>query len=239
MFYKKEEGFCESQLYTPEYINSVTSLSISYFGYYGLKYNNHNNTNAYLLYSILIINGIMSFLYHWTNYLGFGYLDRLTMVLIMYPSLTSCINEISYLYNYNKKYLLFAGQTYITTILIFTTFNNKNIFNFLFGIFLLSITYFMILINRKRFNIDYRLSQLINNGVIGILLIYFAIISWLITEILCDYFWFLKYSQGHALWHIFIGFGGYLISLICVGLSLNRNKTLNQYKINYLSIQKI
>lgn len=180
----------------------------------------------------MIINGITSFLYHLTNYLGFGYLDRLSMVLIIYPSLISCINEVSYLYHYNIKNLLFASQLYLTIIITFAAFNSKEIFNILFAIFLLSITYFMILVNRKRFIINYKLRQLINNGVIGVMLIYFAILAWIITEKLCTYIWFLKYLQGHALWHICIGFGGYLISLVSIGLSLER-------KIFYINIKLI
>lgn len=73
-FFKYDHSFCEAKLWgkAPEYVNSFTSLFISLVGLYGIKVNKHSNNYVFLLYSALIINGIMSFFYHWTNQIGWG-----------------------------------------------------------------------------------------------------------------------------------------------------------------------
>ena len=235
-FNSYDHSFCESKLWdgSSEYINSLTSLFISYIGYYGLKYNHHLNNDVFLLYSALLINGICSFLYHWTNYLGWGYFDRFSMVLIAYPCVVGGLKEISYLYKFDNKinkFMTVLTQIYFTFLITFCALDYEKIFNNLFGIFLGLILVFMIMVNFKRNEIDKKIHKLINWGFIGVSMIAIAGISWIIIENLCDVYSIMKYTHGHAIWHIFVSLGGYLSSLLLVGLSISRNEVLPFYYI--------
>jgi hypothetical protein len=243
-FFQFDHSFCEAKLWNgpPEYINSLTSIIISIIGIYGLINNHHNNYNIYLLYSSLIINGITSFFYHWNNQLGWGLLDRFSMILIAISSIYGGFIELSYLYKLNnnsKKIFALLSILYFTILLTVCGLGYEEIFNTLFGIFLALIIFSMYLINKKADIINSQIHKLIKNGIIGIILITIAGISWILIEKLCNTVSIMKYLQGHAIWHIFVSFGGYLISILLVGLNLDRKNILNQYYINEKFIKQI
>ena len=78
-----DHSFCESRILgMPEYLNSITSLFIVFFGTYGL----YKSTNIILdiLYNILIILGIGSISYHFTGTIGWGLLDEIPMILSIF-----------------------------------------------------------------------------------------------------------------------------------------------------------
>jgi hypothetical protein len=241
MYLRKEFGtydhsFCESKLWggPPEYINSITSLFISYIGFYGLKNNHHLNNEVFMLYSALLINGICSFFYHWTNNLGWGYFDRISMVLIAYPSIIGGIKEITYLYkieNWKNKLFLTLTQLYFTLIITFCALDYEKLFNNLFGVYLGFILVFIFMVNYKKEFLDNKIKKLINFGFIGVSMIALAGISWIIIENLCDVYSLMKYTHGHAVWHIFVSLGGYLASLLLVGLSIDRKDLLPYHYI--------
>jgi hypothetical protein len=231
-----DHSFCESKLWggPPEYINSMTSLFISFIGCYGLIKNNHLNNEVFMLYSAFIINGIASSLYHWTNYLGWGYFDRFSMVLIAYPSIVGGLKELTYLYKFENKLnkvFITLIQLYFTLIITFCALDYEQLFNNLFGFFLGFILIFMIMVNNKRELLNDKIKVLINYGFIGVTMIAIAGISWIVIENLCDKYWIMKYTHGHAIWHIFVSFGGYLVSLLLTGLSIDRKDMLPYYYI--------
>ncbi len=241
-FLSYDHSFCEALLYggPPEYINAFTSLYISFVGLYGIKNNYHSINDIFLLYSALLINGIASFAYHWTNYLGFGIFDRCSMILIAYPSINAGIKEFVYMYKINdknKKILLFLNQLYFTCLISFCALGYEETFNGLFGIFLGLILIFMILINRKKNQyIEYNIDKYMICGFIGVAMIITAGISWILIEKFCHSYSIMKYLQGHALWHIFVSSGGYLSSLILTSLSLKRKNILPVHNLHIFSI---
>jgi hypothetical protein len=241
-FTQYDHSFCEASIYggPPEYFNSLTSLFITYVGYYGLKYNFHSNNDIFLLYAALLINGITSCAYHWTNYLGFGLLDRGSMILIAYPSISAGIKELNHLYNFsytNNKLLLLFNQIYFTFLITTFGLGYEETFNGLFGFFLAYILIFLFMINHKKsYFLDRKIKQYILGGFVGVGMILIAGISWIIIEKLCNRYTIMKYLQGHAVWHIFVSSGGYLASLLLTSLSIYRKKMLPWYNLNDLHI---
>jgi hypothetical protein len=242
-FLDYDHSFCEATLYgkAPEYINAFTSLFISLVGLIGIKYNHHHIYDIYILYSALLLNGIFSFGYHWTNNIGFGHLDRYTMILIAYASISGGLKEIHYLYKLsNKSYktAIFLQQTYITILMVLCALKYLEIFNALFGIFLGLILVFIKLVDNKKSELNYKIINTIKYAWYGICMISFAGISWIIIEKLCNTFNIMKYLHGHAFWHIFVSFGGYLTSLLIVNLALERKKILPKYNFHNLVFKK-
>lgn len=241
-FTQYDHSFCEASIYggPPEYFNSLTSLFITYVGFYGLKNNFHFNNDIFLLYSALFINGLTSCAYHWTNYLGFGLLDRGSMILIAYPSISAGIKELNHLYNFsslNNKLLLLFNQLYFTILITTFGLGYEELFNGFFGAFLAFILIFLFMVYNKRYYLhDNKIKQYIIGCFIGVFMILIAGISWIIIEKLCDRYSIMKYLQGHALWHIFVSSGGYLASLLLTSLSIYRNKMLPWYNMNDLYI---
>jgi len=242
-FFQFDHSFCEAKIYggPPEYINSITSLFISYMGYYALKNNDHLNNDIYLLYAALFLNGFVSCAYHWTNYLGFGLLDRFSMVLIAYPAVCACFKELGHLYNINmniRKHFLILKQLYFTLLITTCSFGYEEIFNSLFGIFLGGSIIFIWLVNKKKDELNKKVKVLLKNSYIGLLFMLFAGIFWIFVEKFCDTFSIMKYIQGHAIWHIGVSLGGYLISLLLVGISLDRKHQLPLYNVSDKSINQ-
>lgn len=219
-FYSYDHPFCEVNIYgsPPEYINCLSALFISFIGMFAIYFNIYNKdiTN---LYMALIINGITSFYYHYTNIIGWGLMDRFSMVLIA----NSCMNIfLSILQKMNiNKYILITFRllltSYITFLLTACGLHHEDLFNNLFGIFLGSLILFMIFISltRYRFRIP---RNIFNNGWKGIGIIALGGIVWIITENYCHSIFLMKYLLGHAIWHVCVGFGGYLISLVALSL---------------------
>lgn len=239
-FFKYDHSFCEALIYgsAPEYFNSFTSLFISLIGFLGLYYNYHTINDMFILYSALLINGLASCAYHWTNYIGFGLFDRCSMILIAIPCINAGIKELVYLYNLHintNKILLFLNQVYFTFLITFCALGYEETFNGLFGVFLGLILVFIILVYKKTYHI-YRIHRYISYGILGISMIFIAGVSWIIIEKLCHTVPFMRFLHGHALWHIFVSLGGYLASLLLTALSLHRKRALPIYNLNRFSI---
>lgn len=234
-----DHSFCESKILgLPEYINSITSLFISFFGIYGLC-NKINDNFVDMLYSMLFIIGIGSFGYHYTGNIGWGLCDEIPMIL-----------------------LVFLNMIYVNNIYNELTLNNCNII--IYKIKLIIILFFMILfiicdtmsIFRLLFPIIFTLSSLyLCNDIYNIIILtkkdilYFfynnmkiVILSgliWIITELPCKYINYKILLLGHPLWHLFIGYGFYNILQIIYYVKLqilykNRIKYNLQYNKFYL-----
>ena len=214
-YYAFDHSFCELTLYEspPEYVNSYTSLFLSFVGVFGFVMNPQIH-DVNLIYSAFVANGLTSFFYHYTNQIGWGLMDRFSMVMIA----TSCNNvfikmlemkKIGYFYN-----LLRCGNMWITIYLLTVTgLHNEDLFNILFGFFLTSLFILMIFLELYKFKLEIP-HKILNYGWKGVLLILCAGIFWLVTEKLCSYHFIIKYLFGHAFWHIGVGLGGYYITLI-------------------------
>ena len=242
-FYTKDHPFCEYYIYnnpdkmatnTPEYFNSFSSLFISFIGLFGLIYNNYV-TEVNYLYISLIVNGLTSFMYHWTNNIGWGLMDRFSMIL--FPLYTfHIINKIMRKFNLRKTphfIYKFFTTLYVTVLFTITGLHNEEFFNMTFGIYLLNLLFILLYVSfiDKKINIE---PKILNIGWKGIGYIIISGIAWILTEIYCHDIWIFKYLMGHTFWHYFVSLGGYYISLIPVSIIKNKRKIRYMMKIPYL-----
>jgi hypothetical protein len=235
MFTNKLNGFCEGQIYggPPEYINAFTSLTMLFIGLIGLKNNIHTNRNIQMLFSSLTINGAASFLYHWTNYYGWGLFDALTMILIAIFGTCAMMEEIQYLYNIRHPTLktTLLPMTYFTIMLGAPGLGYDGLFRIMFGSFLIIIAITLAIIYDKLIKIDNLSYHILNNAYIGVLYVIMAAICWIIIEVNCNLYYFVKYLPGHAFWHIFISYGCYHVSLLLI--ALHNHRTGGAYVYNH------
>jgi len=224
-----DHSFCESKLFNngPEYISCLTALFISFIGFFGL-FMNKTEENTLFLYFSLIINGVTSSLYHYNHYIGWGLMDRYSMILISAYCFQIFFKVIE---NNNTKIshvIKFISVLYLVFIQTFAGLHQENYFNNMFGFFLVSILIFVIKIS----HVDYKINhKLINLAFKGIFLITIGGISWIVTENLCESFSIMKFLLGHAIWHICVALGGYYISL--VPIYINYTEVLLRPKLRY------
>jgi len=227
-----DHNFCESTIYStdqhPEYANAISSLFISWIGYMGLT-NPHNNFSTIMLYSSLFINGITSCAYHYWNTIGWGLLDRMSMVLIAMSSTYLFVRHIEVFLlldnwtHYEKitKLIHVVVISYFTLLFTIGGLHWETTFNVLFGLFLVSLAIYMWLVDKHKVHL--KLPHLVVSfGWTGVGHILKSGIFWILTEIGCNHIGFLKYLFGHVWWHVFVSYGGYLISLIPMYLHMNR-----------------
>lgn len=244
-----DHNFCESLIYSnvphPEYLNSISSLFITFIGLNGLCKLNIDKLHKIFL-SSLVINGITSYFYHYYNSIGWGLMDRMSMILIAISSIFTLIfqlDKIIELSNLLESFIYLLIISYFTILLTITSLHMEDIFNMLFGLFLSSSLIYMYLINKHKKKL-YIPDEIIKFGWNGIIYIGSSGFFWILTENLCTNIWFIKYLFGHIWWHVFVSYGGYLFSLVSNFLYL-KNKTTNNifirrdfYNIPYLIEEK-
>jgi hypothetical protein len=239
-----DHNFCESSIYSegqhPEYMNSLSSLFISFIGINALLKSNINLLLAFL-YSSLIVNGVTSCFYHYYNNIGWGLMDRMSMILIAQSSTNLFINTLNYIIVLQRLKLVnikvfFIKMVNILSIIYFTILfsiaglHNEKLFNIMFAIFLFSIVGFMYIINLNyiRLGLPYEVLLL---GWKGIIYITTSGVFWIVTENLCHDIFYIKYLFGHVWWHIFVSYGGYLVSLIPWYMYMDRILLISKYNI--------
>ena len=245
-FNNYDHNFCESSIYSnnkhPEYINALSSLFITFIGINALVkqlvYRERGyELNSFLhsiLYSALIVNGIASSLYHYYNNIGWGVMDRISMIIIAMSSVIlfqSIINSILILEKYKNIIIInniinIIITSYFTILFTIAGLHMESLFNIMFSFFLIFLVFMVYIINTHfiMLEIPYQLVILSNRGILYVTI---SGIFWIITELLCNKFTFIKYLFGHVWWHIFVSYGGYLISLIPLYVYMKQNN----YKI--------
>ena len=224
-----DHSFCESKLFNdgPEYISCLTALFISFIGFFGIVMNQTEENTLFLYYS-LIINGVTSSLYHYNHYIGWGLMDRYSMILISVYCFKIFFKVLEHNNTKISHIIKFISVLYLVYIQTFAGLHQENYFNNMFGFFLVSILIFVIKIS----NVDYNFNpKLIDLAFKGIFLITIGGVSWIITENLCHSFGIMKYLLGHAIWHICVALGGYYISL--VPIYINYKEVLLRPKLRY------
>ena len=111
----------------------------------------------------------------------------------------------------NGIHLLVCG--YFTILLAIAGLHMESVFNVLFGLFLASLVVFMLLVNKHQQSLKIT-DQIVKYGWDGIKYITLSGVFWILTENLCTHIWFIKYLFGHVWWHVFVSYGGYLVSLV-------------------------
>lgn len=213
-FHQFDHNFCESTIYSdgphPEYFNAFSSLFITFIGLNALR-KPHLSIFLSIMYSCLSVNGVLSFLYHYYNSIGYGLLDRMSMILL---GLSTSYN----LYTTSKRHfqISFYGNILIHLCMIsFYSFlltvaglHNEVLFNALFTGFLGSIVIYIYAIEK------YVEKRIIAFGWKGVRYIFASAIFWITTEGLCGHLPFIKYLFGHVFWHVFVSYGGYCVSIV-------------------------
>jgi len=226
-----DHSFCEMNIYgkSPEYINSFSSLCLTFFGLFGLIMHNRLH-DIKMIYTAMIFNGIASFMYHYSNQLGWGLLDRFSMILIALPCYSIAIRvlEVFNFCSFFYDILRFVVITYLSYLMTIVGLHQEELFNTLFAIFLVNLFIFVVFIQiyNKKLEIP---KEIVNYSCKGILLIIIAGAFWIMTEKFCNTHWIIKYLFGHTIWHFCIAYGGYLLTLVPIYL-FDRYKYL---KIDY------
>ena len=233
-----DHNFCEATLYStgqhPEYLNAISSLFITFVGLNGMR-KPHLTFLLSLVYACLSVNGVLSFLYHYYNSIGYGLLDRMSMVLLAlnttYMFVQSLKNEHSIILSNTRNILLHVTIiSYYSMLLTVAGLHKEILFNIMFALFLGSIVYYMYKIhllsnntvsssaepnNLKFIALLNKIPLKIHNiGWKGVRYIVYSGIFWLSTEALCYQFSFIKYLFGHVWWHVFVSYGGYMVSIV-------------------------
>jgi len=236
-----DHNFCESSIYSsdphPEYLNALSSLFTTFIGINGL-FKPHLSFYLILLYSSLIVNGITSCLYHYYNTIGFGLLDRMSMIIIAINSVnlfTPSINKIIIIDKWKYINLIYISiiilcTSYFTLLFTIAGLHMETLFNIMFGLFLGSLLIFIYLFKKHYYKLEIPY-ELIVLGQKGIVYITLSGLFWIITEHMCHYSDYIKYLFGHVWWHLFVSYGGYLISLIPNYIDLNKHQRLSENKI--------
>lgn len=227
-FHQFDHNFCESTIYSsnphPEYFNAISSLFITFIGLNAIRKPNIHVFIS-LMYSCLAINGVLSYLYHYYNSIGYGLLDRMSMVLLSYN--TTYVFYITlkragvFQPSFSKNVLInLLIVFYYSFLLTIAGLHKEILFNILFAMFLVSIVGYIYFVSIKT-HID---PTVLTIGWKGVKCIVFSGVFWLTTEGLCSHLFFIKYLFGHVWWHIFVSYGGYLVSIVPSYLFLDRVK---------------
>jgi hypothetical protein len=218
-----DHNFCEGKLYgSPEYYNSFSSLFITYFGLLGL-YKTNNDLMIQIIYALLSVNGISSFMYHWTGNIGYALYDEYPMILALFLGNIYVENLIpSY---YKKSKILFNINLMIIYLVIDVMENQRLIFPYYFASGLIIVLYN---IHRLVNNIYYK--SIINHSYNTNYYIYVIIssaITWGLTEINCNSNNRILYDRlyliGHPMWHFMISYGFYNLIQIVYNVKMYLN----------------
>jgi hypothetical protein len=216
-----DHPFCEFYVYNkaPEYVNAATSLMLVYYGLKGLVFF-HGTQNQRMLYMAFLVNGMTSCMYHSTNWIGWGLMDRFSMVLIAwncYMLFLDVLRAHTRLWSFVFDWLRFLLTMYMTAILTIAGLHNEPLFDTMFGVFLGSLVFVLGVVScmPRRFPLSV---TLLKGGWKGVGYIGIAGAFWILTEKWCHSYATLKYAMGHAVWHVGVSYGGFLVSQIPLSL---------------------
>jgi len=208
--------FCEGKLNgLPEYYNAFSSLFITYFGLLGL-HKTKNDLIIQIIYSLLIVNGISSFMYHWTGNFGFALYDEYPMIISLFLGNIYVDNLLP---SKHKKFkIIFYTNLMIIYLVINVMEDQRLIFPYYFAGGLLTVLYNIYsLVNYYKtslYNTIYYIGVIITSAII-----------WGSTELNCGsnkYLYDKIYLIGHPMWHFMISYGFYnLIQIVYNIKSIN------------------
>ena len=224
-----DHSFCESTVFSNgrEYINCSTALFISFVGWFGLVMNPPED-NTVFLYHTLVINGITSALYHYTHYIGWGLMDRYSMILIAVYCFKIFFTVFDIVRVRNYHFIKFLSVLYLTCIQTVTGLHQETHFNNMFGGVLISIVVFLFKVRNSSYSIC---PALLTLAFKGMFLIKIGGILWILTENFCKTTGITKYLFGHGFWHICVALGGYYISLLPV--YIKHKERMTELRIKY------
>ena len=198
--------FCEKKLYpnSPEYLNAISSLYICYQSYIDIispKIINNNST--IIINSIIFINGIAAFFYHWNNNEIFKLMDAFTMIIPLWFTLSYLL----FLFKFSPIFQIILSFVNIL-ILILSTYT---FFDYYFPLCFASQLLLIIPLYKYSITFIHKNNNIINIGLKGIFICSSSGAIWIISEFNCNK-WMIF---GHPLWHIGMSTGvSYLLRYI-------------------------
>lgn len=228
-FHQFDHNFCESTIYSsgrhPEYLNAASSLFITFIGLNAMR-KPHLSIFLSMMYSCFAVNGVLSLLYHYYNSIGYGLLDRMSMVLLGWTTSYICFNTIKKaksveLSFYGNMCVHLSIVSYYSLLLTIAGLHKEGTFNVLFSLFLASIAVYVFMVR----HID---KKVISIGWKGVRYILLSGVFWIATEGLCTHLFFIKYLFGHVWWHVFVSYGGYLVSMVPHAILLSNSKHVEE-----------
>ncbi|VVU94365.1 Ceramidase [seawater metagenome] len=223
-FWLSTPRFCEHYFWESgnEYLNTISSLAITFFGLYGLlQYSTFFMVN--LLYGFLFSNGIFSALNHWHGIDGWAYADALTMILPVSLGLIlifDMYNQFHSIIGISKiiSFILYPLLIYVPIILHKYT----DIFSYLFLVLALSLLSFIPVVLSIKNNVSPINAAIATSAMYRFLKGTFLVILgaglWFSTEPKChcpktdpEKKKRLGKLCFHVMWHIFAGWGFYLM----------------------------
>lgn len=210
-----DHSFCEGKAFggPPEIINSFSSLVISLVGIHAyLKYPTAPTSQLYILF---IFNGFLSFMYHYTGYLGWGIADRFTMVLIAQYSLYGFTSFVDIVCEniWTTFTIRSISSAYILFMMVLIGLHEETMFNGMFSLYLLFLVWYMKCMNDFQYDLEIP-DRVLSRANRGIHIMLFGGSFWILTELFCNDF--TRFMMGHAFWHIAISIGGYYVSAVDV-----------------------
>lgn len=211
-----DHSFCEAKLWNSkhEYINTLSSIVMTLISYYAIYYNDHTYLNATLFFHSLAVNGITSALYHFYGSIGWGVADRISMIFVAHYA-TKIVIDVSYkiknFSSFTRNILYCIADIYSIIITVICSLHYETLFNFMFGLFLAIVLIFPALEHNKIKAELTHTKHVYKYTWKGIMCIFLGCMYWIVTEGMCNGFDFPKYLFGHALWHIFLAYGAYLV----------------------------
>jgi hypothetical protein len=220
-----DHPFCEFYIYNkaPEYINATTSLMLVFYGMKGLLMFRKAVSHQRMLYMAFLVNGLTSCMYHSTNWIGWGLMDRFSMLLIAwncYMLFLEVLRAHTRIWAPLLDCMRFGITMYMTVMMTIAGLHNEPLFDTLFGTFLGSLILVLGMVScmRRTFPLS---SSILKDGWKGVGYIGMAGAAWILTEKWCLSYVVLKYVMGHAVWHVGVSYGGFLVSHIPYHLLLD------------------
>ena len=188
--------FCEAKLTggPPEYLNSITSLYITFLAFTTLKKRElYLKSVSKIIYLLMAINGISSMLYHANLTYRYKIADEFTMILPITLGVANFADKLFFSYKgiiFNFFYLSYN----VFIMILDTDLDNDDIFPIFFTIDLFILYWLYFLAYKKK-------RDPTGIGMQGVILCTASGLTWIVTEKLCNYLPLLGLI-GHAIWHI-------------------------------------
>lgn len=249
-----DHGFCEKTLWGqhPEILNSLSCLFMMIISLFAIYKNRIIPKISYLFFLSLFLNGFSSFGYHYFGTIGWGIADRMSMIMIAFYGLEIMselnkktktifiINHFSYMadttitdYIYSSIKLIF-----ILLLLVSCGLHHENLFNTFFAFFLIFVLYTTFYTVNKLKNYAPINNYALFHSIFGGILIAIGCASWVIIETLCNNVPDVMYLHGHALWHVALSYGAYLLITSASYLLLINESIKYENSLLFPSIKK-
>ena len=222
-------NFCEGIVSgPPEYVNSITSLFLVFYGLAGLFITQNHNIIIRASSALLAATGIGSIAYHATLHHGWGQVDGLPMLIASYLGAYQAFDISLYKCLYidgknQRKYEIASGiLAFVIMCLLCISLalsvsdDTEHWFSILFLIPEVSIAIAVGIIkynftNNVKISVAGDVPRAFRIMYVGIGSAVIAAIFWFTTESLCKSYPWLRFLYAHGIWHACISAGMYFL----------------------------